>query len=296
MRSTLFSSMGVGSPSGPKLGLPLLLLVAFLRLGVSPAYAQSATPVEPAPAPGAATKSASIFDEEPATIAAHPIPDRIEDFNREIFKFNDGFYQNILRPLSKGYSTVLPRPIRRGIEHFFHNLGFPTRFVGNVLEGRPRDAAVETGRFFVNTVTSLGFVATADQYPDLRERPSDLGLAFGSWGIGHGTYLVLPLLGPSSIRDGIGLGLSGFFLDPVYYIRHWEYRYGASALMIVNQSPDQLRAYDQLKAAAVDPYVALRDAYASERANHVGGELGAPVGSPPQPPTEASPSGAAAGR
>jgi phospholipid-binding lipoprotein MlaA len=85
-------------------------------------------------------------------------------------------------------------------------------------------------------------------------------------------------------------------LDPVHYIRLWEYRYGASALMIVNQAPDQLRAYDQLKAAAVDPYVALRDAYASERANHVGDELGAPVVSPPRPTSAAPQPGAAAGR
>jgi phospholipid-binding lipoprotein MlaA len=296
MKFSRFILRGFGSNARLEVCLWLLLLVAFMRLGDSSGYAQSATPVEPAPAPGAATKSASIFDEEPATIAAHPIPDKIEGFNREIFKFNDGFYQVILRPLSKGYSTVLPRPIRRGIEHFFHNLGFPTRFVGNVLEGRPKDAGVETWRFFINTVTSLGFVATADQYPDLRERPSDLGLAFGSWGIGHGTYLVVPLLGPSSIRDGIGLGLSGFFLDPVHYIQQWEYRYGASALMIVNQSPDQLRAYDELKAAAVDPYVALRDAYASERANHVGDELGAPVASPPQPASVVPQPSAASGR
>jgi phospholipid-binding lipoprotein MlaA len=236
----------------------------------------------PAPAPGSATKSVSIYDEDPATLAAHPIPDKIEGFNRGVYKFNDGFYRVVLRPVSKGYTTVVPRPVRRGIGHFFHNLGFPTRFVGNVLEGHFGGAAVETGRFLVNTVTSLGFAATADQYPDLRERPSDLGLAFGSWGIGHGTYLVLPLLGPSSIRDGVGLGITGFFLDPVHYIRHWEYRYGASALMIVNESPDQLRAYDQLQAAAIDPYVALRDAYASERANHVVDELGAPV-APPLP-------------
>jgi phospholipid-binding lipoprotein MlaA len=191
---------------------------------------------------------------------------------------------------------VLPRPIRRGIEHFFHNLGFPTRFVGNVLEGQLRNAGVETERFVINTVSSLGFVATADQFPKLQERPSDLGLAFGTWGIGHGTYLVLPLLGPSSIRDGVGLGLSGYFLDPVHYLRHWEYRYGATALMIVNESPDQLRAYDQLKAAAVDPYVALRDAYASERANHGANDLGAPVAPPPPPAAAAPQPSAAAGR
>jgi len=255
--------------------------------------AQSATPVTSAPAPGAATQAASIYDEEPATLAAHPIPDKIEGFNRGVFKFNDGFYRIVLRPLAKGYTAVTPRIVRRGLGNFFHNLEFPTRFTGNVLEGHLGGAGVEFGRFFVNTVSSLGFVATADQYPDLQERPSDLGLAFGRWGIGHGSYLVIPLLGPSSIRDGIGLGLAGWFLDPIHYLRHWEYRYGASALEIVNESPDQLRAYDQLQAAAVDPYVALRDAYASDRANHGANELGgtmAPVRpAPPASPAPADP-------
>ena len=264
----------------------VFLAAAFFQPVIPSSRGQSATPAAPAPAPGAATRSASIFDEEPATLAAHPIPDKIEGFNRAMFKFNDGFYRVILRPLSAGYSAVLPRPIRRGIGNFFHNLGFPTRFSGNLLEGRFKGAGVETERFVINTVTSLGFAVTADQVPHLQEHPSDLGLAFGSWGIGHGEYLVLPLLGPSSIRDGIGLGISGYFLDPVHYIPHWQYRYGVSALMIVNESPDQLRAYDQLKAAAVDPYVALRDAYASERASHNAAELGAPVTSSPPPPSQ----------
>jgi phospholipid-binding lipoprotein MlaA len=257
-------------------------------LGVSFAHAQATTGATPAPAPGSATASASIFDEDPAMAVAHPIPDKIEGFNRGIFKFNDGFYKIVLRPVSKGYSSVVPVPVRHGIGHFFHNLGYPTRFVGNVLEGKFQNAGVETVRFVVNTVTSLGFVATADQDPNLQERPSDLGQAFGSWGIGHGSYLVIPLLGPSSLRDGVGLGLSGYFLDPVHYLNDWEYRYGASALMIVNESPDQLRAYDQLKAAAVDPYVALRDAYASQRARHLSNELGAPVTSTAAPPPGSS--------
>jgi len=269
-----------------------LLLASLFQLGTSSSRGQSATPAAPAPAPGAATRSASIYDEEPATLAAHPIPDGWEGFNRAMFKFNDGFYRVILRPLSKGYTAVVPRPVRHGLENFFHNLGFPTRFTGNLLEGRLKGAGIETARFLINSVSSLGFNATADENPHLRERPSDLGLAFSTWGIGHGEYLVLPLLGPSSIRDGIGLGLAGYFLDPVHYIPHWEYRYGISAVMILNESPDQLRAYDQLKAAAVDPYVALRDAYASERANHSAAEIGAPVTAPtatPPQPAETTP-------
>jgi phospholipid-binding lipoprotein MlaA len=253
----------------------LLVVTGASVLGCGISRAQNA-PASPAPAANP-TATPSIYDEEPATVVAHPIPDKIQGFNRAMFKFNDGLYRVVLRPISTGYSFVVPEPARHGLGHFFHNLEFPTRFVGNVLEGRFEDAGIETGRFVINTVTTLGFGLTADGIKGMQERPSDLGQAFGSWGIGHGTYIVIPLLGPSSIRDGVGLGLSGYFLDPIHYLDHWYYRYGAEALLVVNESPDLLKGYDQLIAASVDPYVALRDAYASQRAHRVTNEIGAPV-------------------
>lgn len=243
---------------------------------LAPARAAEADPTASSVRAPAAT-TPSIFDEDPATLTAPRIPDKIEGFNRALFKFNDGLYAVTLRPIGKGYKAVIPAPVRRGIGRFFHNLAFPTRFVGNVLEGRLKDAGTETGRFLVNTVTSLGFLATADRIPALQEKPSDLGLAFGTWGIGHGTYLILPLLGPASLRDGVGLGLSGYFLDPVHYLPEWEYRAAATGADVVNQSPEQMQAYDQLKAAAVDPYVALRDAYSSRRSRRIGSEAQVPV-------------------
>lgn len=234
----------------------------------------------PAPTAGAASTapaSPSIFDEDPSTLTPPQVPDRIEGFNRAVFKFNDVLYKAILRPIGKGYAAVVPVTIRRGIGHFFNNLAFPTRFVGNVLEGRFNDAGVETERFAINTFSSFGFCAFTDDSPRLRERTSDLGLAFGSWGIGHGTYLILPLLGPSSVRDGIGLGISGYFLDPVHYIDNWKYRTGATALLVVNQAPEQMDAYDQLKAATIDPYVALRDAYSARRNHRLADDTLVPV-------------------
>jgi phospholipid-binding lipoprotein MlaA len=211
----------------------------------------------------------SIFDEDPATTTAPAIPDKVEGFNRAMFKFNDGFYRVTFRPLGRVYAKVVPRPIRRGIGSFFHNLAFPTRFVGNLLEGRIGDAGVETGRFLVNTVSSLGFIETADHFAKLQERRSDLGQAFGSWGIGHGTYLVMPVLGPTSVRDGVGTGISGYFLDPVHYLQEWEYRAGARGVAVVNESPELMDSYDQLKAGSIDAYVALRDAYSSRRAKRM---------------------------
>ena len=207
----------------------------------------------------------SIFEEDPAAQTPPPIPDRMEGFNRAVFRFNDGLYKVTLRPLAKGYVKVVPAPLRRGFSAFFHNIEFPIRFVGNILEGKPGAAGVETGRFVMNTITSLGFVATADDVPQLKERPSDLGRAFGTWGVGHGTYLVLPLLGPTSLRDGTGQLLSGYFLDPIHYVQGWEYRAEINAFRITNESPGLMDSYDQLKSAAIDPYVALRDAYSSRR-------------------------------
>jgi phospholipid-binding lipoprotein MlaA len=256
---------------------PIVVAAAGLVTGIGHAQSQPASPPPAAHQAANPTATPSIFDEEPATVAAHPIPDKIEGFNRAIFKFNDGLYRVVLRPVSKAYGTVVPADARHGLGHFFHNLGFPTRFVGNVLEGRFQDAGIETGRFVINTVATLGFGLPADGIKGMQERPSDLGQAFGSWGIGHGTYIVIPLLGPSSVRDGVGLGLSGYFLDPIHYIDQWYYRYGAETLLVVNESPDLLKAYDQLIAASVDPYVALRDAYASQRAHRVTNEIGAPV-------------------
>lgn len=246
--------------------------------GALVAHAQTTTsdPTKAA-TPAPAATSPSIFEEDPATLTPPRIPDKIEGLNRAIFNFNDALYKVTLRPLSKGYAVVVPAPVRRGIGRFFHNLAFPTRFVGNVLEGKIENAGTELERFVVNTVTGLGFFPTADSFPDLQEKPSDIGHAFGAWGIGHGTYLILPVLGPSSVRDGVGLGISGYVLDPVHYLQEWEYRAGATAFSIVNQSPDQMKAYDQLKAAAVDPYVALRDAYSSRRSRRVVNDTQVPV-------------------
>lgn len=236
----------------------------------------------------------SILDEEPIMSSATPIPDRIEGVNRFFFKFNDGFYRFALRPISRGYATVVPRPVRRGIGNFFNNLRFPTRFVGNVLEGQPKAALKETGRFLVNTTAGLGgFVQVADEIPELRVPPSDLGQAFARWGIGHGTYLVLPLMGATSLRDGAGEGISGVYLSPQRYLPEWEYSAAAQTLNVVNESPELMDMYFNFKEGAIDPYIALRDAFASRRAAMVR-ERPSNAARVPAPENERSPAAATA--
>lgn len=212
----------------------------------------------------------SILNEDPETLAGPLIPDRIEKINRAVFKFNDGLYRVAVKPIAHGYVKVVPPLIRRGIGNFFHNLAYPTRLVSNILEGHPRNAWLETHRFLVNTVGGFGgFGAPADRDPKLQIPDNDLGQAFGSWGVGHGTYLVIPLLGPTSLRDGIGQGLSGIYLSPTQYLPEWEERTGATVIDGTNKLPEAMDAYDNLKGASIDPYSALRNAFAARRAQQV---------------------------
>lgn len=232
---------------------------------------------------------ASILDEDSVAATTPPIKDKFEGFNRGVFKFNHGFYRVVWRPLSRGYTAVVPRPARRGLGNFFHNLAYPTRLLGNVLEGHARGAFRETGRFLVNTTAGLGgLFAVADKVPALRGPEADLGLAFATWGAGHGTYLVLPIIGPTSLRDGFGDLVSAVYLDPVQYLDKWKYRTAATGLNYVNQSPDAMHSYDTLTNAAIDPYVALRDAFNSRRAQQVRDQQ-APLTPPPMPPADAKP-------
>lgn len=212
----------------------------------------------------------SILTEDPEALAGPLIPDRIEKINRAIFKFNDGIYRVAVKPLAHGYVKVVPSIVRRGIGNFFHNLAYPTRLVSNLLEGHPRGAWLETHRFLVNTAGGFGgFGAPADRDPKLQVPDNDLGQAFATWGVGHGTYLVIPLLGPTSLRDGIGQGLSGIYLSPTQYLPEWEERTAATVVDGVNKLPEAMDAYDNLKGASIDPYSALRNAFAARRAQQV---------------------------
>ena len=213
---------------------------------------------------------ASVLDEDPIASSAPPIPDKIEGLNRFFFKVNDGVYRYALRPISRGYAKVVPKPVRRGIGHFFDNLRYPTRLVGNLMEGHGKGALKETGRFIVNTTAGIGgLLQIADDIPALRVPESDLGQGFAAWGFGHGTYVVLPILGPSSARDGIGMGISGIYLSPLHYLDEWEHRVAAHALDAVNQSPETMDTYFNFKSGAIDPYIAVRDAFAARRAKQI---------------------------
>ncbi|KJR40827.1 VacJ-like lipoprotein [Candidatus Magnetoovum chiemensis] len=192
------------------------------------------------------------------------INDPLEEWNRLMFKFNDVFYSYALKPIGKTYALI-GEPPRIAIKHFFSNLLTPIRFVNSLLQFKFKSAGNELLRFGINTTVGIGGLSDyAGDYLRIKKYDTDTGLTLGKWGLGQGFYFVLPVLGPSSLRDGIGL-IGDYFLNPITYIEDVGASYSVYAFYFVNNSSLQIGEYEDLKAFSLDPYIALRDAYYQNR-------------------------------
>lgn len=206
-----------------------------------------------------------------ATAGDLPSPsvwDPLEPVNRAIFVFNDKAYFWLMKPVAQGYGFVVPEPARVSVRNFFSNITTPIRFVNNLLQGRMRDSGTELLRFAINTTVGiLGLFDAAKQDFHIDRREEDLGRTLGVYGLGHGVYIVLPLLGPSSLRDAAGLA-GDSFLDPVNYLEDFEAVLAVKAFKAENEISLRIGDYEDLKASAIDPYIALKDAYIQNRARN----------------------------
>jgi phospholipid-binding lipoprotein MlaA len=250
--------------------LVLLALAAGCAQG-SAGGAKGAAPAEPPRLAAAQASSGQSGGGSSAEAAGGEgrlltIADPLEPWNRMWFGFNDWFYRQVLDPTAKGYKTVVPTDYRLVVRNFFRNLLTPVRFVGAVLQADGEAAALELARFAANTTVGvLGMGDPAGEVMGLkRPSPEDLGQAMGKWGVGHGFYLVWPVLGPSSARDSLGMA-GEYFLDPTFYLRPWEYAAGATAWRYLNDYSFSIGDYQDLTDAALDPYVAVRDFYLQYR-------------------------------
>jgi len=187
-------------------------------------------------------------------------------WNVAMFLFNDKLYFWGLKPLARGYSAVTPRLVRVGIKNFFRNIFMPARFVNATLQGKVQKSGIELLSFAINsTVGVLGFSNPAAKYSWGNPSKEDFGQTLGFYRIGNGFYLVWPFLGPSTLRDSVGT-FGDWFLNPVpYIIDSQEAVYGLSGIDKVNDISFRIGDYESLKAAALDPYKAVRDAYIQMR-------------------------------
>ncbi len=201
--------------------------------------------------------------------ATPAVADPLEPVNRVVFQFNDKLYFWVLKPIAKGYRFVIPEPARLGVHNFFYNLLTPVRLVNCLLQGKIKAGGAELGAFIVNTTGGvLGNWRPSEREPSFKGSDEDLGQTLAKWGVGNGFYLVLPLLGPSTLRDAVGTAGDGF-LDPVYYVNPTEDAVAISAFRTVNHTSLHIGDYEAIKNAAIDPYAAFRDGYLQYRAEKI---------------------------
>ena len=186
-----------------------------------------------------------------------------------MFEFNDKVYFWLLKPVAQGYKAVVPEEARVSVKNFFSNLGFPIRFVSCLLQADVSCAATEVGRFTVNTVWGIGGLMdpAASKDLNLQKQDVDLGQTLGIWGVGQGFYIVWPVVGPSSARDSIDIA-GEYFLYPLSYtseIAPWYVSSIVRSYEEVNSTSLRIGDYEALKEAAIDPYLAIRDAYVQYR-------------------------------
>ena len=190
------------------------------------------------------------------------IPDPLEPVNRAFFYFNDKLYFWLLKPVATGYKWVFPELLRITIRNFFSNIEMPIRVVNCFLQGKFSSGFHEMTRFLINTTAGFaGLVDVANEIPEMPPlQDEDFGQTLGVWGLGHGIYLNWPVLGSSSIRDTVGIA-GDYFLDPVNLFDDYATRIAIKAGDRVNETSLTIGDYEALKKAALDPYVAFRDAY-----------------------------------
>jgi phospholipid-binding lipoprotein MlaA len=197
------------------------------------------------------------------------IADPIALWNRGMFYFNDKFYFWVAKPVARGYSFIVPEPVRESVANFFANITAPVRVANNILQLKFKRAASEVGRFGVNTTLGIaGLFDVAGDQLGVEMHEEDLGQTLGHYGFGHGIYIVWPLLGPSSLRDTVGF-VGDIFLDPVYYIERRRDAIAIRAYGSMNDLSLRIGDYEALKEAAIDPYVALRNVYIQLRKKQV---------------------------
>ena len=197
--------------------------------------------------------------------------DPLEGWNRFWFHVNDWFLEYIVKPLHKGYAFIVPEPIRNGVSNFAHNVAFPVRMLNSLLQGEFAQAGVEFDRSVVNFMVSLGFADVASQSKPLypyHPETENFDYTLGVWGVPDGPYFIIPFLGPSTVRGAVG-ETGDAFMKPQYYALDWEVSTASSVYLAFNGADALYKPYDQITESALEPYVALRNAYLNMRKNRL---------------------------
>lgn len=218
-------------------------------------------------APASAEEEFSLEEDPFAEPETAKIADPLEPVNRGMFWVNDKLYVYLLKPVAKGL-RVIPEPARVSTSNFFSNLGTPARAANNLLQLKFTNTAGELARFLVNSTFGLAGLFDPATKWGLEKKDEDLGQTFGHYGIGQGFYLVLPVLGPTSLRDGVGR-IGDHFVDPLPPALKTEELAGLRVLDAENAISLDKDTYEGIRENELDPYLFVRDAYTQMRAGKV---------------------------
>ncbi len=190
--------------------------------------------------------------------------DPYENLNRKVFVVNQVFDQVLLKPVAKGYSNYAPDFIQTTIGNFFGNLADVWTAVNNFLQGNPREGIQDTGRVAVNTVFGVAGLADVATKLGLPKHQEDFGQTLGVWGVKPGPYVMLPLFGPSTMRDALAKPLD-LYADPLNLSTRSDVEYSLRAVRLVDDRARLLPTTDMIEKVALDPYQFVRDAHFQRR-------------------------------
>ncbi|MDR2214732.1 MAG: VacJ family lipoprotein [Nevskiaceae bacterium] len=189
--------------------------------------------------------------------------DPMERFNRSVYVFNDKLDRAVARPVARGYVKVVPQPMRTGVSNFFANLGYPTTVVNGLLQGKPVQFTSDLGRFLVNSTIGIGGLFDPATRMGLQSHDEDFGQTMAKWGMPSGPFLMLPVLGPSTLRDTAG-DVADIYTSPKHYINNDWVRYGLYVPELIDKRA-QLLTVESLQNDVYDPYSFMRNAWLQRR-------------------------------
>ncbi|NLK66296.1 MAG: VacJ family lipoprotein [Campylobacteraceae bacterium] len=193
------------------------------------------------------------------------VSDPLSGYNRVMTSINMAFYDYIMYPISYSYDYIMPDPIQGAISNFFDNLLYPMRLVNNLFQGKFEASWVETKRFFINTTIGFaGFSDAATLHFDIPKHSEDFGQTLAVWGVPSGAYIVWPIIGPSNLRDTVGL-VADYFSDPLSYIEDDWTAFGVKAGRTINEDSLNPGAFSKEAKTNPDPYIFIRDSYIKKR-------------------------------
>ncbi|MFC3156303.1 MlaA family lipoprotein [Gilvimarinus japonicus] len=202
-----------------------------------------------------------IPDVEPTVVSYTDYNDPLIRVNRAIFAFNDFSYRYVLIPLANGYVKVLPLPVRDSVTNFFYNLKSPIYFANNLLQLEGKLACRNLARFVINSTLGIaGLFDPAEAWFGLERAEAHFDDTLMAWGADYGMYVVLPLLGPSDLRDGAS-AITDYFLNPINYLLDEPERFGARAVDYLQDYASDAERYKALYDKSEDPYILFRNLY-----------------------------------